>query len=165
MNGGRTVVLGIGNLDRGDDAAGRLAIRAFARRRAETRANAARHVEILEHDGDPATLLAILDGAATAVIVDAAASGTPAGTVRRFDAGAAPLPARQFGLSTHGFGLAEGLELARALGQLPGRCIVYAVEGASFDAGSELTAAVAAAVESVAVRIGAELDDQEAGSS
>ncbi len=166
MSTGRTVVLGIGNLDRGDDAAGRLAARRFERRLAEAGAQdsagrAGGRVEVLERDGEPAALLAALDGAAAAVIVDASASGAPAGTVRRFDAAQAPLPARQFGLSTHGFGLAEALELARALGQLPPRCIVYAVEGERFAAGAELTPAVAAAVERLAARLGAELQDSE----
>ena len=60
---------------------------------------------------------------------------------------ATPLPRGALGMSTHGFGLAEALELARALGQLPRRCIVYAIEGASFETGAPLSPEVAAAVD------------------
>jgi hydrogenase maturation protease len=116
--------------------------------------------EITEHDGEAAALLSLLDGASEAFLVDACRSGSPCGTVRRIDVAqvaAAPLPRGVFGVSTHDFGLAEAIELGRALGQLPSRCVVYAIEGGSFEAGAPLSAAVAAAVAAVAGRLHAEL--------
>jgi hydrogenase maturation protease len=77
--------------------------------------------------------------------------------VQRFDAAAAPLPQGAFNLSTHGFGLSEAIELARALDQLPARCVVYAVEAGAVVAGEPLSPAVAAAVQEVAGRIRAEI--------
>ncbi|MFA6207521.1 MAG: hydrogenase maturation protease, partial [Methylocystis sp.] len=68
-----------------------------------------------------------------------------------------PLPRAAFGASTHGFGLAEALELARALGVLPPRCIVYAIEGEIFDIGAPMSPAVAAAVAVVADRLRADI--------
>ena len=63
------------------------------------------------------------------------------GTVSRLDASTEPLPARlQTSSSTHAFGLHEAVELGRALGQLPARVIVYAIEGRSFQAGAALSA-------------------------
>lgn len=144
------VVLGIGNPERGDDAAGRQVARLLRWRLPED-------VEVAEHDGEATALLARLDGAAAAFLIDACTSGAPAGTVRRFDVSAGPLPQAAFGLSTHGFGLAEAVDLARALGQLPPRCVVYAIEGASFAEGAPLSPAVAAAVADVARRLGAEI--------
>ncbi len=47
-------------------------------------------------------------------------------------------------------GLAEAVELARALGRLPARLVVYGIEAASFETGAEPSAAVRAAAESVA---------------
>jgi len=47
-------------------------------------------------------------------------------------------------------GIADAVELARALGRLPGRLIVYGNEGETFDAGVELAPAVAAPVALVA---------------
>lgn len=149
----RAIVLGIGNLDRGDDGAGRV----LARR---LRGLVPPDVEILEHDGEATALVARLDGAPAAVIVDACQSGAPAGTVHRFDANQAPLPAAHFGLSTHGFGLASALELARALSQLPQRCIVYAIEGECFESGASLSGPVTDALDTLAPRIVAEIGDE-----
>lgn len=146
----RRIVIGIGNPDRGDDAAGRRVARLLRRMLPDD-------VEVAEHDGEATTLLAWLDGAAAAFMIDACASGVPAGTVHRFDVSAAPLPQAAFGLSTHGFGLAEAVELARALGQLPMHCIVYAIEGESFEVGAPLSLPVVAAVADVARRLGAEI--------
>lgn len=144
------LVIGIGNPDRGDDAAGRLVARRLRGRLAED-------VAILELRGEATELLAALEGPTSVVLVDACVSGVPPGTVRRFDAGAGPLPAGAFGLSSHGLGPAEAIELARALGQLPPRCLVYAIEGASFEIGAPLSDRVAAALAAVADRIAADL--------
>ena len=83
------------------------------------------------------------------------ASGATVGTVRRFDVGSAPLPqgAFNFNISTHGLGLAEAVELARALDQLPDRCVVYAIEAASFQPGAPLSPPVAAAIAEVGNRV------------
>lgn len=146
----RRIVLGIGNPNRGDDAVGRRVARLLRRMAPDD-------VEVAEHDGEAAALIARLDGAAAAYLVDACASGAPAGTVHRLDVGAAPLPQSLFGLSTHGFGLAEAVELARALGQLPPCCIVYAIEGESFDLGAPLSPPVSAAAAKVVRRLGSEI--------
>lgn len=140
---GRRVVIGVGNLDRGDDAAGRR-VAALLRERAPA------GVEVAEHDGEATALLSVFDDTTEVVVIDACASGAPPGTVRRFDAAAAPLPQREFGGTTHGFGLAEAIELARALGRLPAVCVVYAIEGESFEFGAPLSASVEAAAVEIA---------------
>jgi hydrogenase maturation protease len=132
-------VIGLGNPDRGDDGAGRAVARWLAGRLPPG-------VEILERGGEAADLLACLEGAAAVYLVDASALAGAPGRVRRFDAAAAPLPAQSFAFSTHGLGLAEAVELARALGSLPPRCVVYAIEGRDFAPGAPLSPAVAAAV-------------------
>ena len=88
------------------------------------------------------------------MVVDAAASGAPPGSVRRFEAHAAPLPAHLLRSSTHAFGVAEAIELARALGRLPPILDVYAIEGSDFSAGAGLSPPVAAAVEWLALALG-----------
>lgn len=150
------LVIGIGNLDRGDDAAGR----AVAHR---LRSMLPPAIEIDEHDGEATGLLARLDDAETAYLIDACTSSEPAGTVHRFDVGAMPLPREAFAMSTHGLGLAEAVELGRALGQLPSRCIVYAIELGSTAPGSPLSPAVVAAINEVAKRVCAEIDSADAG--
>ena len=147
-------MLGIGNIERGDDAAGRETARLL-------RGALPSHVAVEEQEGEATALVARLEGVAAAYLVDASVSGAPPGTIRRFDAAASPLPQGEFGLSTHGFGLASAVELARALGQLPPRCIVYAVEGASFEPGAGLSPAVAGAVATLAARLAAEITGGE----
>lgn len=148
---GRRIVIGIGNPDRGDDGVGRLVARSLDGRLPAD-------VEIVEADGEATALLAHMDGAEAAYLVDACASGAEPGTVRRFDAAAAPLPQAAFGLSTHGFGLAEAIELARVLGQLPPRCVVYAIEGDGFETGAPLSGAVAQAMPRVVERLCGEIE-------
>lgn len=140
---GRRIVLGIGNPDRGDDAAGRAVVRLLE-------GTLPADVELAEETGEATQLISRLNGASAAFLVDACASGAPAGTIRRFDVAASPLPRSAFGASTHGFGLSDAVELARVLGQLPPRCVVYAIEGRCFDVGAQLSSEVQAAVADVA---------------
>jgi hydrogenase maturation protease len=136
-------VIGIGNPLRGDDAAGLLVAR-------RVRELAGDDVEVRELEGEPSRLIDAWQGAATAVVADAARSGAVPGTVMRFDATEGPLPPSLSATSTHALGLGDAVELARALGRLPSRLIVYAIEGARFGAGDTLTPTVAAAVDTAA---------------
>jgi hydrogenase maturation protease len=60
-------------------------------------------------------------------------------------------------VSTHAFGVAEAIELARALRQLPPVLVVYGVEGATFETGAGLSTVVAAAVPQAVARVRQEL--------
>lgn len=137
----RPLLIGVGNAWRGDDGAGL----AVARRARELGAP-----RVLAYEGDAVALLEAWAGAGHAVIVDAAASGAPAGTLHTFDARAAPLPVTLLRSSTHAFGVADAVELARALDRLPERLDVYAIEGGDFALAAGLTPPVAAAVEALA---------------
>ena len=89
-----------------------------------------------------------------ALVVDAVASGAAPGTVHRFDASERAVPARVFRSSTHAFGVGEAIELARALGRLPGRASSStASRAAEFAAGEGLTPPVEAAVERAATAV------------
>jgi Ni,Fe-hydrogenase maturation factor len=68
------------------------------------------------------------------------------------------LPRELLSPSSHGFGLADAIKLARALGRAPQTIVIYAVEGACFDAGAALTRAVAAAVDETARLVAAEVE-------
>jgi len=147
-----TIVIGLGNPERGDDAVGRVVARRLNGRLPDD-------VTVSEHDGEPATLLSMLEGKARAILVDACLSGGAPGTVKRLDAAAAALPDTNFSVSTHALGLAEAIELARALGQLPPVCIVYAVELGGIEHGAALSPAVEAAVDEVCALIRDEVDE------
>lgn len=147
----RQIVIGVGNLERGDDAAGRIAL-------ARLRGRLAADIELIEEGGEAAALLVAMEGATAAYLIDACYSGAPPGTIYRFDAAAIRWPRALRSCSTHGLGLAEALELARALGMLPGRCVVYAIEGASYELGAPLSAPVRAQIDALAARLTAEID-------
>jgi hydrogenase maturation protease len=124
-------VIGFGNEWRGDDGVGLEVARRLGGR-------------VL--GGEPIALVDLLDGEDEVVLVDAVYSGAEPGTVFRLEAGAEPLPSQLFGASsTHALGLAEAVELARSLGRLPQRVVVYGIEGADFGFGKGLSAPVAAA--------------------
>lgn len=134
------IVAGVGNPWRGDDAAG-LAV--------------ARRLDGLALEGDATALLDVFGVADHVIVVDACAGGGNPGDIRRFDAGAAPLPVALLRSSTHAFGVADAVELARTLGRLPRTLDVYAIEGEDFSLGRGLSPAVAAAVEALAAAIAA----------
>jgi len=76
------------------------------------------------------------------IIIDATMSGEAPGTIHRFDASAQPIPKSSFRCSTHAFGVAEAIDLARALGNIPQRLMVYGIEGKNFAAVVGLSAEV-----------------------
>ena len=145
----RPRLVGIGNPLRGDDAAGLL----VARRVRELAGPD--DVEVVELEGEPVRLLDAWEGAELAIVVDALCSGAEAGETSRFDVSREPLPAEAGASSTHALGLADVIELGRALGRLPARLIVIGIEGADFGAGAAPSEAVVRAVETVALDIAA----------
>jgi len=147
----RRILIGLGNELRGDDAAGLLVARAARERKLSG-------VEVLAAGAEPIDLLDVWDGAAAAVVADAIVSGAEPGTIHRFDAVAGPLPSPFAAPSTHALGLAETVELGRALGRLPGRLVVFGLEAGSFATGSAPAPAVLDAIDAVAAAAIAELE-------
>jgi hydrogenase maturation protease len=141
---GAVMVAGLGNEMRGDDAVGILVARELCTR------EAAPGIEVHERPGDPIALLDDWPGPDAAVLVDAMRSGARPGTIARFDASGERLTeTMRCCASTHAVSLAGALELAAALGRLPRRVIVYAVEGREFTFGNRLSAPVRAALPKV----------------
>ena len=114
-------------------------------------------VELLEREGEPTALIDAWEGANVLWLVDAVSSGAEPGTLHRLDASEHELPQDLFRRSTHHVGVAEAVELARVLGRLPERTIVFGIEGGSFEIGDELTPAVAAAIDHTADAVRAEV--------
>ena len=137
------LVIGIGNPDRGDDAAGVLAAR---------RVHGGRVIEW----ADCSVLMDLWDSSDDVIVVDAMASGMPPGTVRRFEAQEEKLPARAF-TSSHAMGIAEAVELARVLDRLPARLTVIGIEAGDLGTGAEPCPEVVAAAARVADEINEEL--------
>lgn len=136
------LILGCGNQDRGDDAAGLLA----ARKLREL------GIAAVNCSGEASILLDFWGGAEDVLVIDAVLTGAATGTVHVWDAQNISIPPRK-GSSTHGLGLAEAIELARTLKQMPRRLRVYGIEGRNFQIGSEVSAEVRAAVPQVVEKI------------
>ncbi|GGY33549.1 hydrogenase maturation protease [Streptomyces djakartensis] len=157
-SGARIAVIGVGNEFRRDDGVGP-AVLARLLERAGSRAFPAETV-LAACDGDPARLIGLWEGARLAVVVDAAQAhpGT-AGRIHRIELDAERL-GRPATTSSHGLGLGEAVDLARVLGRLPGRLVVYAVEGADASLGTGLTPAVADVVEPLADSVEKEIEEE-----
>jgi len=140
------LVIGVGNALRGDDAAGMLAVKLMRERNSPS-------IYVTEHDGEGASLMETWTGERTVIVVDAAWSDSPPGTIERFDATQQPLPGKLFQRSTHAFGLHEAVELSRALNRLPRRLIIYGIRAKSFEIGAPMSDHVEKAVRAVVERI------------
>lgn len=147
----RVICIGVGNLFRRDDGAGPAVLEQLRQRHVPG-------LQILESSGEGATLITLWAGGDHVFLVDAACSGRDPGTIYRIDAQEKTLQPDFFYYSTHAFSVAEAVELARALDELPPRLIIYAVEGADFGMGAALSAPVQAAVARVADAIVREVD-------
>lgn len=140
------LVLGVGNMDRGDDGVGRLVVRALP---AETQAPCS----VQETNGDAAAMLAAFSGYNAVVIVDAVQTGAEPGEIFVWDVSQRALPVGIQCASTHALGVASAIELARALGTLPAKTYVIGIESTQFTPGCRVSPQVFAAVESAVDRI------------
>ena len=147
---GQILIIGLGNDYRGDDAVGRVLAR-------KLQAIAGDNVRVLEESGEGVALIEAWKGGDFVILIDAVHSGGAAGTAHRFDAATQPVPGSFFHYSTHAFGVAEAVELARALNQLPPRLIVFGIEGKNFDSRVGLSPEVKVAAEEVFCRVKEEL--------
>jgi hydrogenase maturation protease len=136
-------IIGCGTADRGDDAAGLLAarwLREFG-------------IEAHEHNGDWLALVESWRDVEEVILIDTIVTGRAPGTITVWDGRDAPVIGDCLRCSTHGFGVAEALVLARVLGRMPSRLLVYGIEGRRFDLGCAPSAAVVAAAERLARRL------------
>jgi hydrogenase maturation protease len=133
------LVIGVGNATRGDDGAGVVAARRMGAKGLVASA--------------PFQLMELWAGADDVVVIDAARSGEPPGTIHRFEVRSQELPIDVLGGSTHAIGVAEVVELARALDRLPARLTVYGIEVGGLSHGNALSPQVEAAVGTVVAEL------------
>lgn len=120
-----TLVIGVGNRDRGDDAAGPEVCDRVAN-------GSGGRIRTVVLESSAIDLAARWDSADRVVIVDAGRPAGEPGRVTEYDALVERF-AVPGGASTHSIDVAGGIELARALGRLPAALTVVAIEGVSFD--------------------------------
>jgi hydrogenase maturation protease len=153
----RSLVIGVGNRDRGDDAIGPVVAGIVAERWPN-------RVDTAVVEGDLSTLPLLWSADQPVVVVDAAVldgeagTSTQPGTVIEFDGLACAWPVGGEGppLSTHGIGLATAVELARRLDRLPDSLTVLAVtvHDGSLDHQAPLSRPLEQALDAIVTRIG-----------
>jgi hydrogenase maturation protease len=136
-------VIGCGNVDVGDDAAGLVAVA-----RAREALRTIEGVQVAE-SVSPLDVIHLLEGADAVIVVDAIRTpggGREPGTVVRVEAGPDGLPGDLgSSLSSHGVGIAEAVGLAAAIGAEP-VVVVLGVEAERASPGAPLSEVVAEAL-------------------
>lgn len=140
------LVIGIGNPFRSDDRAGLEVARRIKR-------SAKDCLKVLEIAGNPLTLLDLWKGYDEVLLVDAVSSKSKPGTFQIINAVQQTIPAGMFNTSTHNMSVAEAIEMARNLDQLPEQMLVYGIEGENFQFGETLSPQVNKAIERVVSHI------------
>ena len=110
-------------------------------------------VTVEEQSGEGTSLMETWKGYDRVFIIDAVSSGEVPGSVHRLDPSNETIPAKYFSCSTHNFGVAEAIEMARVLDQLPNNIKLFGIEGKTFESGEELSLEVESAAEIVTQEI------------
>lgn len=138
-----SIVIGVGNRDRGDDAAGPIVC---DRLRARQGSNAA--LRVVACEGSILDLGLHWEPDDHVVIVDAMQPGTAPGRVVTVDATLEPLP-MPGAVSTHEIDVSAAIELARAIGRMPTELLLVGIEAAQTEWGTPPSPAVDAAIDTV----------------
>lgn len=127
------LVVGIGNAFRGDDALGLLIARFLKR-------YFAGRVKIVEVDISFDELIQTWGKFQLVIIIDAVKSESDEiGKVYRFELWEAEIPSKLEFFSTHALGVAEYINLAKVLGNLPAKVIIYGIVGKHFNFGDPIS--------------------------
>jgi hydrogenase maturation protease len=140
-----SIVIGIGNRDRGDDAVGPLVCDLLGG-----------GAPTLALEAMPYELALAWGRDDRVVVVDAAAPAGDPGRITVTD-GLARRLVPPTAISTHAIDVSGAIDLARAIGRLPAALEVIGVEGADFRVGAPMTPRVRASVGRVADQLAARL--------
>jgi hydrogenase maturation protease len=133
------LVIGVGNMERGDDGAGLLVAQAL-------REKPARSLKVEESSGEISSIVDLLESSNDVIIVDAMRSGKPAGSTIWIDPLSGSTAVETTISSTHGFGVAQAIDLLKTLGKLPRRVRLLGIEGQYFALGAPVSPQVQRAV-------------------
>jgi hydrogenase maturation protease len=106
-------------------------------------------VMVIEQPGEGTALMEAIRCADNVYLVDAVSSGARAGTVHRIDFDRESLPKSFQLFSTHAFGVAQAVKLARTMNMLPAKFILFGIEGKNFEPGKNLSSEISSAIQKV----------------
>ncbi|MBM4020162.1 MAG: hydrogenase maturation protease [Planctomycetes bacterium] len=150
------LVLGIGNILLADEGVGVHVVREMIARAADGRLALPEDVELLDGGTAGIDLLDVLAGRRKVVVIDAVeADAAPGSVLRLTPDDLAGRPAAD--LSLHELGLLETLAMGEALGHPPQQVVIFGIVPKTIDAGLDLTAEAAAAVEKTVSLVAEEL--------
>jgi hydrogenase maturation protease len=139
-----SMIIGVGNRDRGDDAAGPMVC---DRLRAQP-GTTPTAIRTFVCEGSILDLALHWDHDDHVIIVDAMQPGTEPGRIVTWDATVEPL-ATPGAVSTHEIDVSVAVELARAIGRMPAHLVVIGIEAAQTEWGSLPSTPVDAAIDAV----------------
>ncbi|MCK5285552.1 MAG: hydrogenase maturation protease [Alphaproteobacteria bacterium] len=142
----KLLIIGIGNRMRCDDSAGPETIDILKEKLSI-------EADFLEERGEPASIMESWKGRDKVILIDCVIAGKPPGHIHYLDLSNTPLPDEMGKTSSHAFGLAEAVELSRAMKKLPKKLFFYGIEGGKIDIGKEISPAVKTAINTVTERI------------
>jgi len=123
------LIIGIGNRLRRDDAVGPRVVDRLEKR----------GLQCQEHSGEGAGLISAWEAYPRVLLIDATRSDAKPGTIHQINAIEQTVPTDLFHYSSHQFGVAEAIEMARTLKRLPDQLWLVGIEGENFGYGEELT--------------------------
>lgn len=160
----KLVIIGIGQMTRGDDAVGVQVVEAWCRQYAETAANPAVQVTFQPLPG--LDLLDRISGYDRAILVDAVLGGAEVTPGKLFHLTPKDLASFTRGTgSAHGWGVAESLKLAETLGRkdMPGTIAILGIGGKQVEIGAALSPEVETALPKAVDALNQMVEDWLAG--
>ena len=156
MKAAHTLVIGIGNEFRRDDAAGLLVVHALRAGPLRSR----KDVELQEHHGEATALIESWSGRERVIVVDAAVqpNATPGTVVQFSERESSPPWDVELRTSSHALSVVQAVQLAREMKRLPKELRIYCIIGADFSRGTTPSDAVLGAIPIVALQIAAAID-------
>ena len=147
-----TVIIGIGNMYRGDDAIGLIIADELQRA----------GVAVIKGNGDATELMESWEGYDKAILIDACPYMEQTGKIHRINANEDDnILIDSIRTSSHNFGISEAIEFSKLLRSLPDEVIIYAVEGENFSQGDEVSDKVKAAIPLVCEQIKQEIIEEK----
>ena len=101
--------------------------------------------------GEATDLLEAMSGTQELLVVDAAITGAPVGTIHEWHD--LPTESRHNPFTGHALGVTTGIALARLMGKLPQRFRIFSIEAKTSEVGSQISDEVRRAADELAHRI------------